>query len=91
MFVVTNAFVTDIAGLAGRSTAPSQCPSSYRLTGEQRYKGIGGYGGRRLLRCRAGRADGRRSGRARDSARRWLSPRRWRRPALLLLALVSCW
>jgi hypothetical protein len=43
VFLVTNAFVTDIAGFAGRiNPAPSQFPSSYRLTGEQRYKGIGG-------------------------------------------------
>ncbi len=43
VFLVTNAFVTDIAGLAGRiNPAPSQFPSSYRLTGEQRYKGFGG-------------------------------------------------
>ncbi len=43
VFLVTNAFVTDIAGLAGRiNPAPSQFPSSYGLTGEQRYKGLGG-------------------------------------------------
>jgi Dolichyl-phosphate-mannose-protein mannosyltransferase len=42
VFVVTNGFATDIAGLAARvKPAPSHFPARYRLTAEQGYAGIG--------------------------------------------------
>jgi hypothetical protein len=42
VFLVTNAFVTDIASLAGRvNAAPSQFPADYRLTAERAYPGVG--------------------------------------------------
>lgn len=42
VFLVTNAFVTDIASLAGRvNPAPSQFPADYRLTAERVYPGLG--------------------------------------------------
>jgi hypothetical protein len=43
VFLVTNAFDTDIASLAGRvNPAPSQFPADYHLTTERAYAGIGG-------------------------------------------------
>jgi 4-amino-4-deoxy-L-arabinose transferase-like glycosyltransferase len=42
VFLVSNVFATDIAGLAARvDPAPSQFPARYRLTAERAYAGIG--------------------------------------------------
>ena len=43
VFLVTNAFVTNIAALAGRiNPAPSQFPANYHLTAERAFAGLGG-------------------------------------------------